>query len=118
MSAVQTLSREELEKLLAAAPRPLVLDVLPAADFCAGHLPGARSLPVAGLERAAARLLSDTSADIIVYGAGPACESALVAAQKLATMGYTRVRLFAGGKSEWRDAGLPLEADAGVRAPR
>jgi hypothetical protein len=26
-------------------------------------------------------------------------------------MGYTHVREYAGGKSDWVDAGLPLEAD-------
>jgi rhodanese-related sulfurtransferase len=48
-----------------------LLDVLPAASYAAGHLPGASSLPVADISSRAAALLPDLNADIVVYCGGP-----------------------------------------------
>jgi rhodanese-related sulfurtransferase len=53
------------------APGFTLVDVLPAASYAEGHLPGARSLPVADIPARAAMLLPDLDADIVVYCGGP-----------------------------------------------
>jgi rhodanese-related sulfurtransferase len=83
--------------------------VLPLAHYASGHIPGAVHLPLDGFEGAAASALPDRDADVVVYCSGPTCRNSHLAAEKLAALGYRSVRVFAGGKAEWKDAGLPLE---------
>jgi rhodanese-related sulfurtransferase len=107
MSTVITL--QDLKTRLEAPRRPIVVEVLPPAYFASGHLPGATNLPLDGFEQAAAEALPDRSRDLVLYCAGPTCQNSHIAARKLEEMGYARVAVFSGGKSEWKDAGLPLE---------
>jgi rhodanese-related sulfurtransferase len=62
-----------LEEVRARAGTPgfTLVDVLPAASYAEGHLPGAWNLPVADLRTRAATLLPDRDADIVVYCGGP-----------------------------------------------
>jgi rhodanese-related sulfurtransferase len=59
-------SRAEIERRLGDATLVLV-DVLPAESYAAGHIPGALSLPVAEIPRRARDVLPDTDAEIVVY---------------------------------------------------
>jgi rhodanese-related sulfurtransferase len=95
--------------LLARARRGevVVLDVRPADEYAAGHLPGARSIPVAELERRIASLPKDR--EIVAYCRGPFCVYALEAVALLRARGFRAARL-EDGVPEWRRAGLPVEA--------
>ncbi|MGH9156448.1 MAG: rhodanese-like domain-containing protein [Acidimicrobiales bacterium] len=42
----------------------------------------------------------------------PACGNSGLAADRLRVLGYTDVRKYPGGKQEWIEAGLPVEAGA------
>ena len=88
----------------------VVVEALPAASFASGHLPGAVNLPLDRLESDAKERLPDRDAEIVVYCSGPTCNNSHVAQRKLTAMGYSRVRVFSGGKAAWKDAGLELEA--------
>ncbi len=57
----------------------------------------------------AERRIPDREAQVVVYCAGPECESSGEVAARLVELGYTNVRHFSGGKQAWREAGLPLE---------
>lgn len=48
-----------------------VVDVLSEKSFRAGHLPGARHLPLERLERLAPQVLPDPDARVVVYCGGP-----------------------------------------------
>jgi len=87
----------------------VVAEVLPAQYFAAGHLPGAVHLPLDGFEARAQELFPDRGATVVVYCASLTCANSDIAARKLVSMGYRRVRVFSGGKAAWREAGLPLE---------
>ena len=64
-----TASRQEI--LARRGSRDFVLvDVLPAESYHAGHLPGAISLPLADIDGRASNVLPDRSADIVVYCGG------------------------------------------------
>ena len=48
-----------------------LIDVLPRESFLAGHLPGARSLPLVDVAARAAEMLPDRGADLVAYCGGP-----------------------------------------------
>lgn len=82
-----------------------VLDVRPPDEFRTAHLPHARSLPLAELERRLGELPRDR--EIVAYCRGPFCLMADEAVTLLVQHGY-RARKLPDGVSEWRAAGLPL----------
>ena len=89
-----------------------VLDVRPVEEFAAGHLPGARSVPLRDLEQALADLPHDR--EIVAYCRGPYCVLAVEAVARLRARGFTAHRL-SQGPPDWQVAGVPL---AGGAAPR
>ncbi len=54
----------------------------------------------------------DTDDEIIVYCSDAACVGSRFAYKALVNAGYTNVRRYAGGLSDWQDAGYPLEGTA------
>ncbi len=85
----------------------IVLDVRPAEEYTAGHLPMARSIPVTELEARLAELPVDR--EIVAYCRGPYCVFADEAVALLRARGYHARRL-AEGLPDWRALGLPIEA--------
>ncbi len=83
----------------------VVLDVRPADEYAAGHVPGAVSIPLEELERRLASLPRD--ADIVAYCRGPYCLLAPQAVELLRARGF-RARRLEDGFPEWRLAGLPV----------
>ncbi|MHB8294094.1 MAG: ArsR/SmtB family transcription factor [Acidimicrobiales bacterium] len=100
----------------ARAGSVIVLDVRPAEEYQAGHIPGAVSLP---LEHLGDRLDElDPEADIVAYCRGPLCLLAPEALRLLRARGM-RARCLEGGLPEWRQAGLPIDTGPGAPgAPR
>lgn len=101
---VEEISREELLRRTASG-RVTVIDVRPAGEYAAGHIPGAVSIPIAQLERRLAELPPD--AEAVAYCRGPYCVFAHDAVRLLRAHGRAARRL-AGGMPEWRLAGLPV----------
>jgi ArsR family transcriptional regulator len=83
-----------------------VLDVRPADEFAAGHLPGALNMPLSELEARLAEL--DPAQEIVAYCRGPYCVLSFEAVAALRAHGF-KVRRLEDGFPEWRAAGLPLE---------
>jgi len=104
--ALEPVRREEL---LARAEqgKVVILDVRPAGEFAAGHIPGALSVPLDQLDAALDRLPRHT--EIVAYCRGPYCVLAPQAVERLRARGYQARRL-ADGLPEWRLAGLPVAA--------
>ena len=84
----------------------ILLDVRPAEEYAAGHLPHARSIPVTELEARLAELPLDK--EIVAYCRGPYCVFADEAVALLHERGYSARRL-EEGVPEWRTLGLPVE---------
>ncbi|MBP6843316.1 MAG: ArsR family transcriptional regulator [Kofleriaceae bacterium] len=82
-----------------------VLDVRPAEEYRAGHLPGARSIPVGEL-RARWKELPRGRA-VIAYCRGPYCVMAADAVALLRKRGFTAHRLD-HGVADWRARGWPV----------
>ena len=109
---LEPVSREELAARLAAG-EAVVLDVRPHQEYQAGHVAGARSIPVEELEARLAELPADQ--EIIAYCRGPYCLFAPTAVETLRRHGY-RARRLVEGFPEWRLAGLPV-ASGGIDRP-
>ncbi|HEU4544666.1 MAG TPA: metalloregulator ArsR/SmtB family transcription factor [Microlunatus sp.] len=104
-SELETITRAGLAQRLRHGPRPLVLDVRPAAEFLAGHVPGALSVPP---DELAARVRRIPKADdVVAYCRGSYCIFADDAVRALRHRGVPAVRL-EDGFPEWRRAGLPV----------
>ena len=104
-AGLEPVTRRELEARIEAGD-VVVLDVRPAAEFVAGHIPGARSVPVAELRRL--RSLAK-EIEIVAYCRGPYCVYADDAVRQLRRRGFNARRL-EDGFPEWKRAGLPIAA--------
>jgi rhodanese-related sulfurtransferase len=102
---LQPVSREELTRRLQDGDDLVVLDVRPAAEYAAGHLPGAVSIPVGELRRRLAELPGDR--EIVAYCRGPYCAFAHEAVGLLREEGFAARRL-EDGLPEWQAAGLAV----------
>ena len=85
----------------------VVLDVRPTLEFDAGHVPGARSVPLSELDVFISTLKKDL--DVVVYCRGAYCVLAYDAVKALSKKGY-KARRLQEGMLEWRLAGLPVES--------
>jgi rhodanese-related sulfurtransferase len=102
---LEPVTRQELARRLQQGEELVVLDVRPAEEYAAGHLPGAVSIPISELRRRLAKLSRDR--EIVAYYRGPFCAFAHEAVQVLADAGLTARRL-EDGLPEWQAAGLPV----------
>jgi rhodanese-related sulfurtransferase len=95
---VDTIDRDQLLTRLRRGDIVLV-DVRPAEEYAAGHIEGARSIPLDELERRLAELPPD--AEIVAYCRGPFCAYAHEAVRQLRAEGRNAKRLTEGWP-EWR----------------
>ena len=108
VTALEPVARDELFRRL-RDEEVLVLDVRPAAEYAAGHIPGAINVPH---DQLAARLAElPGGVDIVAYCRGRYCVFAPDAVRLLRARGFS-ARLLAGGLPDWRLAGLPVAAGA------
>ncbi|MCE5289913.1 MAG: metalloregulator ArsR/SmtB family transcription factor [Nocardiaceae bacterium] len=103
-----TVSRSELARRLAEGD-VVVIDVRPEAEFAAGHIAGAVSLPIERLARQLTGVPHDR--EIIAYCRGPYCVYADDAVRTLHKFGRKAARL-EDGYPEWARAGLPVAVGA------
>ena len=85
----------------------LVVDVREPNEFAAGHVLGAKNLPLARLDASGADLAKRKERPVIVY-----CDGGERSAKALAALkkhGFTRVANLSGGLAAWQQAGLPVE---------
>ncbi len=96
-AAVQLMNRE----------KAVVIDVCEPAEFSAGHIAGAKNIPLGDLEgKLAGAVKNKTLPLILVCQSGARSGRALAAAKKL---GFDNVQSLGGGLKAWTAAGLPLE---------
>ena len=106
---IDVIGREELAARLRRR-EVLVLDVRPGPEYAAGHIAGARSMPLGELRRHLRAL--PKGADVVAYCRGPYCVYADDAVRELNQRGF-RARRLIDGFPEWKRAGLPVAAGNG-----
>ncbi len=91
-----------------------LLDVRPAEEFRAGHLPGAVSIPLAELLARVAEL--PRNREVVAYCRGPYCVLAVTAVELLHAKGYRAARM-EDGVPDWRARGLPIAVSTNEGTP-
>ena len=89
--------------------KAVLLDVSEPAEYAAGHAVGARSVPLAGLEKSPGLPKNKTLPVIVVCPTGTRASRAAVTLKRL---GFEKPSVLAGGLRAWRDANLPVERSA------
>ncbi len=96
---LEPISFEQLNKIRQQNPSVTLLDVRPADEYNAGHLPNAINIPIESLADNLAKL--DPNQTLIVYCRGPYCMWSKEALELLHQKGYKAKRL-SEGYPEWR----------------
>ena len=95
--AVQLINRE----------KAVVVDICDPAEFAAGHVTGAKNIPLADLEAKLPTLVKNKALPLIlVCASGIRSNRAVAIAKKL---GYEQAQSLGGGLKAWKEANLPLE---------
>jgi len=108
---MKLIDRSNLQQRLGKAT---LVEALPEKYWRDWHLPGAKHLPHDQVRQLAPDVLPDLDAEIVVYCASSTCQNSHVAAQLLEQLGYANVAVYAGGKQDWDEAGLPVEQGAAM----
>lgn len=96
-AAVQLINRQ----------KAVVVDVCEATEFAAGHIVGAKNIPLGELEgRLAGVVKNKTLPLILVCQSGARSGRAVAVAKKL---GYEQAQSLGGGLAAWKAANLPIE---------
>ena len=94
--AVQLINRE----------KAVVIDVCDATEYAAGHVAGAKNIPLADLATAKGLPGNKKLPVVVVCASG---QRAAKAAAQLKQMGHENAQALAGGLRAWREANLPVE---------
>jgi rhodanese-related sulfurtransferase len=96
-AAVQLMNRE----------KAVVVDVCESAEFAAGHIVGAKSIPLGDLEAKLPGAVKNKALPVIlVCASGMRSGRAVAIAKKL---GYENAQSLSGGLKAWKEANLPVE---------
>lgn len=95
--AVQLMNRE----------KAVVVDVCETAEFAAGHITGAKNIPLGELEAKLPGAVKNKALPLIlVCASGMRSGRAVAIAKKL---GYEQAQSLGGGLKAWKEASLPIE---------
>ena len=87
--------------------RAVVVDISEAAEYAAGHVGGAKSVPASQLEKRLPEVVKNKALPLILVCArGSQAGRAQAVAKKL---GYDKAQVLAGGLKAWKEANLPVE---------
>ncbi len=89
----------------------VLIDARAPQDYAAGHIPGARNLPLAAFSGREGDLdpsIASAKA-IVVYGDNPGSPVARGTTKRLLASGYEGVVFFSGGLSEWKRGGFAVQ---------
>jgi len=105
MSELEPITPQQLKSLL--DENVIALDVRPAADFAAAHVPGALNIPLSGQFASWAGSVLGLSSQLILIAASD--EQLAEARLRLARVGIEDARGFLqGGVAAWKQAGMPV----------
>jgi rhodanese-related sulfurtransferase/DNA-binding HxlR family transcriptional regulator len=107
-SALEQVGRAELAARISAGD-VVVVDVRPTAEYAAGHIASARSIPIDRLAASISQL--PAGVEVVAYCRGPYCVFADDAVRLLRRRGR-RARRLEDGFPEWQRASLPIEVNS------
>ena len=87
--------------------KAVVIDVCETEEFAAGHVGGAKNVPLGQLEERLPTVVKNKALPVVlVCASGARANRAVAIAKKL---GYDNAQAMAGGMKAWREASLPVE---------
>lgn len=87
--------------------KAVVIDVCETEEFAAGHVGGAKNVPLSQLEERLPSVAKNKALPVVlVCASGARANRAVAIAKKL---GYENAQAMAGGLKAWREASLPVE---------
>jgi rhodanese-related sulfurtransferase len=95
--AVQLINRE----------KAVVIDVCETEEYAAGHVGGAKNVPLGQLEERLPTVVKNKALPVVLVCASGARSNRAVAIAK--KLGYENAQSLAGGLKAWREASLPVE---------
>lgn len=110
-----TISRTVLTEAITSGA-VLVVEALGADFYRSGHLPTAVNVPLSSSDEIVRRTVMAGDLPIVVYGAGIGGE-AMELARRVEQLCDRLVWVYAGGKEDWVEAGLPLERSDAAAPP-
>jgi molybdopterin/thiamine biosynthesis adenylyltransferase/rhodanese-related sulfurtransferase len=115
--------REEITEVNATRARELIdsgdillVDVRNQDEWDEGHIPGAVHIPRGNLESRIERAAPDPSQTLVIYCA--VGNRSVFATRTLEELGYVDVASLAGGFTDWKRNGFPVELSAGLDPPK
>lgn len=87
--------------------KAVVVDVCSAEEFAAGHVTGAKNVPLGELEAKLAGTVKNKALPVVLVCASGARSKRAVAIAK--GLGYENAHSLTGGMGAWRTANLPVE---------
>jgi len=106
-SEVDEIDSAQARERIESAEPPLLVDVRERDEWVEGFLPGAVHVPRGFLESRIEQVAPDRSRDIVLYCAGGSRSA--FAAKSLRDLGYERVASLAGGFTDWKRNGFPID---------
>jgi len=106
------ISTQKLRSLIADDPEIALLDVRTPDEFEEAHIPGARSVPLGGLDPASLLANETLSRSRPVFLVCKTENRSRIAAEKFVAAGHLRTFVVSGGTLSWIEASLPV-----VRGP-
>ena len=108
MSVTASIAPQQLYAWLQEDSELALLDVREARAFVGSHLNLARMTPLSGLELDVRDLVPRLTTPVVLVDDGDRDGPALAAEKLLRRLGYTDIRMLAGGIAAWRNEALPL----------
>ncbi len=107
---VSEIEVEALQGKIEASEIFKLIEVSRSEDFATGHIAGAVHIPLDSVIETASRNFRKIQ-QIVVYCEEASSSVGTNAVRFLQRLGFSNVVLLRGGKSAWREAGLPLDGE-------
>ncbi len=107
---MHTITTQQLNERLANEGLTLV-DVLAPKYYKKFHLPGAVNVPLDDdFDRQIQEAVPDKNETVVVYCMDAECQASPKAGERMEELGYRNVLDYVAGKTDWKEAGLPVES--------
>lgn len=101
------INAKQLKQRLDAGEKLILVNAMEENKFRAKHIPGSMNL----FRKEDIQQSLQKEDDIVVYCTDLACNKSIILYHLLEAMGYTHLCRFAGGMTEWENAGFALEGE-------
>jgi molybdopterin/thiamine biosynthesis adenylyltransferase/rhodanese-related sulfurtransferase len=115
-SEIEEVDAPQAHDLLESADPPLLVDIRERDEWTEGHIPGAVHVPRGHLEARIEQVVSDRSRALVLYCAGGSRSA--FAAKTLEELGYENVASLAGGFTDWKRNGFPVQLPRSLDAAK